>query len=80
MPESVRSSPFGSMVMMTPSVDVPVASCPDRMLVIPLDWRATVLASVIVSNDFVRAPSVRAQLVNTNRLMVPPAWKAPSFS
>lgn len=25
VPVSVRSSPFGSMVMMTPSVDVPVA-------------------------------------------------------
>lgn len=68
------------MVIIIPSVDVPVAGCPDTMLVIPLDWSATVLASVIVSNDFVRAPSVRAQLVNTNKLMVPPAWKEPSFS
>ena len=48
VPESVRSSPFGSMVIMTPSVDVPVAGCPDTMLVMPLDWSATVFASVMV--------------------------------
>ena len=80
VPVSVSTAPLGSMVIITPSVEVPVAGSPDKMLVMPIDCRATVLASVIVSNDFVSAPSVRAQFVNTNRLMVPPEWKVPSFS
>ena len=71
VPESVRSSPFGSMVIMTPSVEVPVAGSPDRILVMPKLWSAAVLASVIVMRDFVSAQSVSAQFVNTNRLMVP---------
>ena len=79
VPVSVNTSPLGSMVMITPSVEVPVAGSPDKMLVIPIDCKATVLASAMVSNAFVSAPSVRAQFVNTNRLMVCPEWKLPSF-